>query len=140
MAVRGVLPGGTPDESTSTFTVPGFIAPREVSPRQRSLIPLEDGLARQSLILRLADLDTRLVVWHQPLDDGWYFTFEIPQQAPYITGRRLVTDGALLDSAVQAIAGGNIYCRRLGVLSGADPVGGAGVWGATHVLAFETET
>ena len=75
-------------------------------------IPLLPEPARQSLIVRLQDVDCRLTVWWQPWDEGWYGSLEIPVNTPAVQARRLAANAGLLDRIVTPLTV-NIVCRPL---------------------------
>ena len=74
-------------------------------------IPLIDT-DRQSLIIRLADIDCRLTVFWQPSDVAWYATLEVPVNTIVVSSKRLAVDSGILDR-VKDILPGNIFCRAL---------------------------
>ena len=75
-------------------------------------VPLLPEPARQSLILRLDDVDCRLAVWWQPWDEAWYGSIEAPVNSRVATARRLAVNAGILDRAVSPISV-NIVCRVL---------------------------
>ena len=75
-------------------------------------IPLLPEPARQSLIVRLQDIDCRLTVWWQPWDEGWYGSLEVPVNAPVVQARRLAANAGLLDRVVSPLTL-NVVCRPL---------------------------
>lgn len=74
-------------------------------------VPLLD-LDRQSLIVRIAGVDTRLFVFWQPSDNAWYASVERPVNTPVVTSRRVATNAGLLDH-LPGIAPGNLVCRAV---------------------------
>ena len=67
---------------------------------------------RQSLIVRLADIDCRIAVFWQPSDVAWYATLEVPVNTVVVSSKRLAVDSGILDR-VKDILPGNIFCRAL---------------------------
>ena len=99
-------------------------------------ISLLDDTYRQSLIVRLDDIDCRLSVWWQPLDSAWYGSLEIPVNTPIAQARRLAVNAGILDRAVAPISG-NIVCRALDSADArSEP--GISAWSTpTHALFYE---
>lgn len=131
--VRSVNQAGAGLQSLPVYAVMRPAAPRVLFDGQR--IPLLDAL-RQSLILRLDDMDCRLSLWWQPWDEAWYASLEIPTNTVWVEGRRLATNSGLLDRIPHPLTG-NIFCRKLDVITGfSEPKINA--WSApTHVLVWE---
>ena len=75
-------------------------------------IPLLD-VDRQSVVVRLADVDCRVTVWWQPSDQSWYGSLEVPVNTPRTSGLRLSRGAGLLDR-VGGVLPGNVVCRELG--------------------------
>ncbi len=130
----------TPGPPSLPVTAPAYAPRRVIAPRTVYQLPLADGPPRQSFILRIADLDCRFTIHYQPSDKGWYCTIEIPQGTPYLSGRKLVSDGPIFDRQIAQRLGGNIWCRQLDAITSDDPTGLTGVWGSTHGLAIEVPT
>ena len=106
--------------------------PVDTGPGYGWIIPLENEPA-QTLVIRLGGVDCLIRVKQL---DGWYADVEIPQGAPYVAGRRMVTDSPLADRIAEAVFGGSLVTRRLDVLETGDPEG-ADPWQRTHLLMFE---
>ena len=95
-------------------------------------IPLLDT-ARQSLVVRLDDVDCLLRVWWQPSDSSWWAGIEVPVGTPAVRSRRLANDVGLLDR-IEGLLPGNLVCRSLG----APTAPGRNAWSIpTHVLRWE---
>ena len=98
-------------------------------------IPLIDR-PRQSLIVRLGDVDCRLSVWWQPSDGSWWAGLEAPVNTPVVRSRRLAVDTGVLDR-ISGVLPGNIRMRCLG-----EPVTEAtrsGFRDNTHALVWEPD-
>ena len=107
--VRAVNSMGRSDYTGIVYATPVILP--AVLPRVGQRIPLLD-LDRQSLILRLANRDTRLRVWWQPSDLSWYASLESPANSPAITSRKITTGTGLLDNLPDVLPG-NFVCRAI---------------------------
>ena len=132
--IRAVNANG-PGPATQTFR--HYVTPavaRTVPPGQR--IPLLDT-DRQSLVLRIANMDVLLRVWWQPSDGGWWASLEVPVNTPAISSRRLALNAGMLDG-IRDILPGDIVLRELGD-TGAEAARDA--WARpTHALMWEPRT
>ena len=129
--VQAVSTGGTGPPTPFLSAVP-IDVPAVVVPTGQAL-PLLD-VDRQSLIVRLADMDCRVIVFWQPQDLAWYASLEVPVNTSAVTGRRLALDSGLLDR-VSDVLPGNLSLRELGT-TGAEPQRDA--WARpTHALRWE---
>ena len=89
---------------------PTRFAVRVVPPGRR--IPLLD-VDRQTLIVRLQNIECLIRVWWQPFDQSWYGSLEAPVNSIVVEGRRLASDAGLLDRISSPLSG-NIVCRAMG--------------------------
>ena len=108
--VRAVNDAGPGPVSESVSAVVREPAIAVVGIGQR--VPLLPDPARQSLIIRLNDVDCRLSVWWQPWDEAWYGSVEAPVNSRIATARRLAVNAGILDRAVSPLSV-NIVCRVL---------------------------
>ena len=90
---------------------------------------------RQSVIVRLSNVDVRILVWRQPRDKGWYIDLEIPVGNPIVSGRRLAHESSVFGRLVVDLPG-EIWCRAL---SPSEEEPGLAPWGITHVLTYERD-
>ena len=129
-ALRGTDIG----EPTAILTVTTRrIPPADTSPIRGWIIPLLNQSA-QTLVVRLGGLDCLLRI--KEADGEWFADVEIPQGAPYVVGRRMVTDSPLVDRNAEIVLGGSLVVRRVDAQETADPVGD-GPWNVTHLLVFQ---
>ena len=97
-------------------------------------IPLVD-LPRQSLIIRLNEIDCGITVWWQPSDSSWWAGLEVPVGTPAVRSRRLALNAGILDR-IDGILPGNIVCRGLGT----EEEPGRNAWRVpTHALRWEED-
>ena len=75
-------------------------------------VPLLD-VDRQSMVLRLDDIDCLLRVWWAPSDNGWWGALEVPVNTVVVSGKRLVLNSGLLDR-LPGFLPGNLVMRSLG--------------------------
>ena len=106
-------------------------------PTEAEQIPLE-STARQSLIVRLNNIDCLVRVWWQPDQEGWFGSLEVPFGTPVVRGRRLVVNGGLLAGIVDVLPG-DVVCRAV---EDADALTDPGIdaWlTGTHGLFYEPD-
>ena len=108
--VRAVNAAGRGPQSPLVYQIPIRTPARVVPEGQR--LPLLD-VDRQSLIVRLNDIDCRVRVWWQPWDEAWYASIEVPTNTRISEGRRLAVDAGILDR-IPSDLGGNVVCRPIG--------------------------
>ena len=107
--VRAVNSVGVGPATEIVKTIP--IPARTITIPPGHRIPLIDT-DRQSLIVRLAEIDCRVTVFWQPSDVAWYATLEVPVNTVVVSSKRLAVDSGILDR-VKDILPGNIFCRAL---------------------------
>ena len=107
--VRAVNSAGVGFNSEVVYAVAETVPVLAVPAGQQ--IPLVNT-ARQSLIVRLRDMDCRVKVWWQPWDAAWYGAVEVPTNTPVVQGRRIAANTGLLDGLLTDLDG-NIVCRAL---------------------------
>ena len=107
--VRAVNSVGVGPATEIVKTIP--IPARTITIPPGHRIPLIDT-DRQSLIVRLAEIDCRITVFWQPSDVAWYATLEVPVNTVVVSSKRLAVDSGILDR-VKDILPGNIFCRAL---------------------------
>ena len=91
---------------------------------------------RQSLIVRLGDIDCRVRTWWQPSDEAWYGSIEVPVNTPGTRGIRLAVGAGLLDRRPELLPG-NVVCRAFSTDFATDePARDAWVV-PTHLLIWE---
>ena len=110
MLVRAVNQAGAGPASEMTSAIAREPVVLPVASGQR--LPLLPDPARQSMIVRLQDIDCRIIVWWQPWDDAWYGAFEAPVNSLIVASRRLAVNSGLLDRAVSPLTV-NVVCRAL---------------------------
>lgn len=131
--VRAVSGDGPGEPSLAVLGTP------QRAPFQRQLINPPrlaiQNVDRQSLVLRLSGRDCKLSVFYQESDRSWYGAIEVPVGTPLVSGRRLLTDTALMSRIYTPLAG-DIWCRAL---DSADTFTEPGrrPWGVTHALLWE---
>ena len=131
--VRG-LRGTDIGEPSAILTVTTRRIPEaDSSPIRGWIIPLLNQPA-QTLVVRLGGLDCLLRI--KEADGAWFADVEIPQGAPYVAGRRMVTDSPLVDRNAEIVLGGSLTVRRVDAQETADPAGD-GPWNVTHLLVFQ---
>ena len=101
-----------PSPATQFVSSPVIEKPTEIVSTPVGRIPLLPNALRQSLILRLDNVDLRLKIWWQPIDLAWYFSVEIPVNTFVIQSRRITVNSGFLDLADSPIMT-NIVCRAL---------------------------
>ena len=132
--VRAANSAGPGPPSETVYAVPVRFLQRTIPVGQR--IPLLD-VDRQSLIVRLAGIECRIIVWWQPSDAGWWASLEVPVNTPVIRSRRLALNSGILDRITDVLPG-NLVLREIGS-TGAEPQRNA--WARpTHALVYEPST
>ena len=107
--VRGVNSDGSGTESVVFYATPQRSPVVTLRPGQR--MPLLDA-DRQSVIVRLNNIDCRVSAWWQPSDSSYYGSLEVPVNTNVVRSRRLAVNSGLLDR-VRDVLPGNVVFRAL---------------------------
>ena len=107
--VRGVNSDGSGTESIVFYATPQRSPVVTLRPGQR--VPLLDA-DRQSVIVRLNNIDCRVSAWWQPSDSSYYGSLEVPVNTNVVRSRRIAVNSGLLDR-VRDVLPGNLVFRAL---------------------------
>ena len=132
--VRAVNGAGTGAQTELVYATPKRERILTIPPGQR--LPLLD-VDRQSLILRLADMDCRVRVSWNVAEQAWFGDLEVPVNTEVVQGVRLAIGSGILDR-IQGVLPGNIVCRNLDSIDELEPARDAWVR-PTHALVWEPE-
>ena len=110
--IRAVNESGPGIGSEIIYETPARLTARPLVALRGSIIPLIDA-DRQSLIVRLNDIECRIRIWWQPSDSSWWGSLEVPVNTPAVLSRRLAVNTGLLDR-IDDVLPGNIVMRSLG--------------------------
>ena len=95
--------------SATVYATP--TAPAVVTVPSGDQIPLLNA-DRQSVIVRLGELDCRVRVYWQPSDESWHGALEVPVNTQVTRGQRLTVDNGLLPAG-SAVLPGNVVLRAI---------------------------
>ena len=130
--VRAVNAEGAGPPSPVVYAVPVPVTDAVTVPSGLAIPLLDED--RQSLIVRLADMDCRLTVYWSPSAFAWFADLEVPTNTLRVAGRRLALNAGLLGRTTGVLPG-DIVLRELGD-TGAEPARDA--WARpTHALRYE---
>ena len=130
--VRSVNAAGTGEQTELVYGIPKRERIAVIPPGQR--FPLLD-VDRQSLIVRIADLDCRVRVYWSVSGQAWFGDLEVPVNTAVVQGVRLAVGSGILDR-IQGVLPGNIVCRNLDLIDELEPARDAWVR-PTHALVWE---
>ena len=116
--VRAVNAAGAGPESDAVYAVSQV--PPDPPPIVGRRIPVLPNALRQSMIIRLENIDCRLSLWYQPWDASWYAAMEIPANSLAVSGIRLAADIDVLQRAETRLEGA-IRCFVLDANDSGDP-------------------
>ena len=135
LRVRAINQAGAGPPSDIAFATPGPTIALPIGAGQR--IPLLQDVLRQSVVVRLDDVDCRISVWWQPWDESWYGSVEVPVNTPRSRSRRLAANANLLDrTSTPSPLSVRIVCRTLDADDNRQEPG-RDAWGRTHALFIE---